>query len=77
VLDGVAAPERLWVAEAGLWTALADGGSRLLRRPIAGPEHAIGAIAVLAADAFRVSAALAAATSGGAGDLEEVLGGVA
>ncbi len=77
VLDGVPAPERLWVAEAGLWTTLADDGTRLLRRPIAGPEHTIGAIAVLAADAWRVSAALAAAASGGAGDLEEVLGGVA
>ena len=77
VLDGVSSPEQLWVAEAALWTSLADGGARLLRGPLAGPEHVVGAMAVLAADAFRVSAALAAAATGSRSADREVLGGAA
>jgi len=77
VLVGVTGPDRLWLAETGLWSALSGGGTRLLRRPGAGPEHAIGALAVLAADALRVSAALAAAACGGAAELAEAFDGVA
>jgi hypothetical protein len=74
---GVTGPDRLWPAEAGLWSRLADGGARLLRRPGAGPEHVTGALAVLAADALRVSAALAAAAAGGGAELTEAFDGVA
>ncbi len=77
VLDDVSSPDRLWVAEAALWGSLADRGTRLLREPIAGPAHVVGAMAALAADAFRVNAALAAAATGTAGQLGEVLGGAA
>ena len=77
VLDGVTSPERLWTAEAALWTQLAADGARLLRRPLPGPELVVGAMAVLGADAHRVSAALAAAAIGTGARLEEVLGGAA
>jgi hypothetical protein len=77
VLDAVASPEQLWRADASLWTSLADGGARLLRGPLAGPDHVVGAVAVLAADAFRVRAALAAAAAGTHAEIGEVLGGAA
>ncbi len=77
VLDSVRSTDRLWVAEAALWTTLAVGGERLLRRPLAGPDHVVGALAVLGADAFLVDAALAAAATGTGERLEGVLGGVA
>jgi hypothetical protein len=74
-LDGVGSVQQLWSAETGLWDALGQGGARLLRRPLPGPDRVVGALALLAADAFGVRAALAAAATGsGAG---EVLVGVA
>ena len=60
VLAGVEAPEELWRAEAGMRAAVEADGFALLRRPRAGPEVVLGAIAVLAMDAWRVCAALAA-----------------
>ncbi|HQR28520.1 MAG TPA: hypothetical protein PLP61_15865 [Nocardioides sp.] len=74
ILQGVESPVRLWSAEAALWQEVADTGMRLLRDPLSSPEVVVGAVAVLAADAFRVRAALADAALGGRG---EVLGGVA
>jgi hypothetical protein len=77
VLAGVGGIEDLWRAEAAGRHHLAEAGVRLLRDPLAGPQRVVGAIAVLAADAFRVRAALAAATVGGGEVLgEEVLGGL-
>lgn len=72
-LDGVTAPDGLRRAEAAGWQLVADTGLRLLRDPLPGPERVVGAVAVLAADAFRVRAALADAATGGG----EVLDGVA
>ena len=40
----------------------------MLRRPVTGPDPVIGVIAVLAADAWRVRAALEVAARGGAGN---------
>jgi hypothetical protein len=73
VLEAVTAPDRLWLAEVALRQRTADAGARLLREPLPGPERVVGAIAVLAADAWNVRAALADAAAGGG----EVLGGVA
>ena len=64
VLAGVEAPEELWRAEAGMRAAVEAEGFALLRRPRAGPEVVLGAIAVMAMDAWRVRAALAAAAAG-------------
>ena len=44
--------------------AVEADGFALLRRPRAGPEVVLGAIAVMAMDAWRVRAALAAAAAG-------------
>lgn len=64
-LDPAGSVEELWACEMRLWTVqLAGEGRRLLRDPIPGPERVVGAIAVIAADAFAVRAALAAAASG-------------
>jgi hypothetical protein len=72
-LDSVGPTEQLWTAEARLWTTqLAGDGRRLLRGPMPGTQPVVGAIAVLAADAFAVRAALAAVVSGHGA--EEVLG---
>ncbi len=56
----------LWRAEARWWARVAGDGFGLLRRPIGTPEPVIGAVAVLAADAWRVRAALEVAARGGA-----------
>jgi hypothetical protein len=64
VLRGIEAPEELWRAEAGMRAAVEADGLRLLGRPRPGPEVVLGAIAVLAMDAWRVRAALAAAAAG-------------
>lgn len=74
VLAGIPAPDHLWMAELGMWHQVGDTGARLLRDPLPGPHAVVGAIGLLAADAFRVRAALAEAALGGR---EEVLGGVA
>lgn len=64
VLAGIEAPEQLWRAEVGMRVAVEADGFRLLRSPRAGPEVVLGAIAVMAMDAWRVRAALAAAAAG-------------
>ena len=75
VLRGVEAPEELWRAEAGMCAAVEADGLRLLGRPRPGPDVVLGAIAVLAMDAWRVRAALAAAAAGAGSS--EVLDAVA
>lgn len=61
VLEPVADPMDLWRAEAALATRVETDGFHLLRAGLPGPDVVLGAMAVLAADAWRVRAALAAA----------------
>jgi len=64
VFRGIEAPEELWRAEAAMRATVEADGFRLLRSSPPGPGVVLGAIAVLAMDAWRVRAALAAAASG-------------
>lgn len=64
VLQGVDTPEDLWRAESRLRATVEADGFRLLRGSMPGPEVVLGGIAVLAMDAWRVRAALAATASG-------------
>ena len=68
-------PQELWRAEARLASRVETDGFALLRAGLPGPGVILGAVAVLAADAWRVRAALAASASGGGGS--EVLDAVA
>lgn len=74
VLDGVEDPTGLWRAEAALQSRVEEDAFRLLRSGLPGPDTAVGAVAVLAVDAWRMRAALAAASAGGG---SEVLDAVA
>jgi hypothetical protein len=65
-LAGHATPQDLWRAEADWWRHVDRGGVALLGRHRFGPRVVVGAIAVLAADAWRTRAALACAARGGA-----------
>ncbi|MEU7872106.1 hypothetical protein [Dactylosporangium sp. NPDC049140] len=58
-------PPDLWLGESAWWRRLEADGRALLRRGGFGPGPALGAAAVLAADAWRVRAALACAADGG------------
>lgn len=69
-LLGVREPAGLWRAEAGWWSRVSSDGFALLRRPVTTSEPVLGALVVLAADAWRVRAALEVAARGGAGDAE-------
>ncbi|MCC3279545.1 V-type ATPase subunit [Arthrobacter sp. zg-Y40] len=68
-------PQGLWRAEAQLAAQVETDGFGLLRAGLPGPDVVLGAMAVLAADAWRVRAALAAAAAGTGGS--EVLDAVA
>ncbi|MEV0267869.1 hypothetical protein AB0H43_03765 [Hamadaea sp. NPDC050747] len=61
VLTDVHRPEQLWHAEAAWWRRLHTDGSRLIAGGRFGPDRPIGAVALLAADAWQVRAALALA----------------
>ena len=61
VLNGLQIPTELWRAEAMLAARVEMDGFRLLRAGLPGPDVVLGAMAVLAVDAWRVRAALAAA----------------
>ena len=74
VLNGIEDPGDLWRAEAALRARVEDDAFSLLRSGLPGPDIAVGAITVLAMDAWRVRAALAAAATGGG---SEVLDAVA
>jgi hypothetical protein len=63
-LDGIVEPEELWTAEAGWWRQVEADATRLAHGPREGRGVVIGAAALLAADAARVSAALAVAARG-------------
>ena len=74
-LAGIQDPRDLWRAEAQLAARVEQDGFGLLRAGLPGPDVVLGAMAVLAADAWRVRAALAAAAAGTGGS--EVLDAVA
>jgi hypothetical protein len=61
-------PADLWLAEVAWWRRLYADGLRLLATRGFGEHKVYGAVAVLAADAWRVRAALNAAAAGGATD---------
>lgn len=67
-LATVAVPEQLWRAEALQRTRLERQGFRMLQSAPPGPEPFLGALAVLAVDAWRLRAALAAAAAGSSAD---------
>jgi hypothetical protein len=64
-LEDVEEPSGLWRAEASWWSRLDHDGFALLAGSGFGPEPVLGAVAVLAADAWRVGAALEIAARGG------------
>jgi hypothetical protein len=67
VLTGVTDTADLWRAEAAWWRRVEDDGFALLHRGGFDDGALVGAAAVLAADAWRVRAALEVAARGGAG----------
>jgi hypothetical protein len=64
VLRDVRGELDLWTAEARWWHRVEDDGFTLSRGASFGPSPVVGAVAVLAADAWRVRAALGAAARG-------------
>lgn len=73
-LQGVAAREDLWAAETRFWRRVEDDAFRLARTWRFGLGPVVGAIALMAVDAWRVRAALELASRGGGP--EEVLDAV-
>jgi hypothetical protein len=70
VLAGVVDPADLWTAEARWWRRLRTDGARLLAGGGFGPGPSLGAVALLAADAWLVRGALEVAARGGPPALE-------
>ena len=68
-LAGISSPAGLWRAERSWWARVERDGFQLLRSTAASSGPVLGAVAVLGADARRVSAALEIAARGG-GPLE-------
>jgi hypothetical protein len=75
LLVDVSGPEDLWAAEAAWWHRLWSEGLVLVMRGRPEPAATVGAVAALAADAWRVRGALEVASRQGRG--AEVLDGVA
>jgi hypothetical protein len=65
VLDGSSSPDDLWRAEAAWWARVERDGFMLLRTSGLDSGPVLGAVAVLAVDAWRVRAALEIAARGG------------
>ena len=65
VLAGITSPAGLWRAEAALMSRVEQDGLRLLRAPGMGRGVVLGAVAVMACDAWRTRAALGLAARGG------------
>ncbi|KZM74714.1 hypothetical protein [Nocardia terpenica] len=75
-LDGVEAVDDLWRAEFRWWSRVDRDGRNLLSDNRFGPAYAIGAVAALTADAWRVRAALQiAAGAGSVADFDAIVGG--
>ncbi len=66
VLAGITSPGGLWRAEAALVSRVERDGLRLLHASALGPGVVLGAVAVMACDAWRTRAALRLAARGGA-----------
>jgi hypothetical protein len=75
LLADVSDPDDLWAAEARWWHRLWGEGMALVMKGSPGPGATVGAVAALAADAWRVRCALEVASRQGRG--AEVLDGVA
>lgn len=58
-------PEQLWRADARWWSRIDRDGRAMVRSTRPGPDIVVGAIAMMAADAWRVRAALEVAVRGG------------
>jgi hypothetical protein len=65
VLAGITSPDGLWRAEAALMSRVERDGLRLLRTSSLDRNVVLGAVAVMACDAWRVRAALELAARGG------------
>jgi hypothetical protein len=65
VFEQVRGPRDLWLAEAAWWARLERDGSMLLAKSVLGYPTVLGAVAVLASDARRITAALEIAARGG------------
>jgi len=72
-LDGVVEPTQLWRAEAAWWGRVETDGFRLLKESRFDERAVVGAVAVLAVDAWRARAALACAARGGAVEVFDAL----
>jgi hypothetical protein len=77
VLDGIDQIQDLWRGEAAWWHRVEGDGFALLRGSGYDRKPVVGALAVLAVDAWRVRAALETAARGGAGPTLEAFDGVA
>ncbi len=64
-LDGVSERDDLWRAEARWWARVERDAFRLVRSSTPGAEASVGAVALLATDAWRVRAALESAARHG------------
>jgi hypothetical protein len=64
-LTGITSPAGLWRAEAAVMSRVEQDGLRLLRASGPGREAVLGAVAVMACDAWRIRAALGLAARGG------------
>ncbi len=76
VLEGVSGADELWQAEARWWSNVYATGTELVARSALDASSSVGAVGVLAADAWRTRAALQLAARGG-GDLAELSDAVA
>ncbi len=65
VFTGITSPAGLWRAEAAVMSRVEQDGLRLLRASGPGREAVLGAVAVMACDAWRIRAALGLAARGG------------
>ena len=77
VLDGIDQVQDLWRGEAAWWHRVEQDGFALLRGSGYDRKPVVGALAVLAVDAWRVRAALETAARGGAEPTLEAFEGVA
>lgn len=76
-LEGIDQIQDLWRGEAAWWHRVERDGFALLRGSSYDRKPVVGALAVLAVDAWRVRAALETAARGGAGPTLEAFDGVA